>query len=694
MKDFYVQCDELDQGCGTKYPGDLQQCPKCGASTDLIAIPAALPVDVYGYDIETYPNIFTFYIIHPATYTEWCFEISDRKNQIDQLLELLHQLKNCNAKMVGFNNNGFDYPVIHHIMLSLVPVTVESIYDKAMSIINSEYRDYSHIIWDNDQIIQQIDLMKIHHFDNKNKGTSLKALEFFMRMENIRDLPFEPGTVLNDQQKDELIKYNRHDVIATVMFWVRSLELIEFRGMLSNKYGGNFTNYNDAKIGSEIFQLKLEQAGIECYDRVGYKRHAKQTIRSEVKLAECIPDYIQFEHPEFKRILEVFKNTTMHGDNVKALFKDFNCTIDGITYEFGAGGQHASRQGLFQADDEYMILDLDVASMYPSVIIENNFYPEHLGPGFCPIFKELVTERKQVGKNTPLGKGLKLSANGTYGKLGDKYSFVYDLKTLLSVTLTGQLVLSMLVEQMIKIPNTIVLQTNTDGFTIRTPRIYLDHIKNLVNWWENITRLEMEYNYYSRMWLKNVNSYIAEYEESGKLKLKKDYAYDLAYHQDASALIVPKAIEAHLVHGKDIREFITSHRDPYDFCIRAKVPKTNKLVMRWGDYGDQPLQHIIRYYIGKIGGELVKIAPARDTPGEYKRANKLTDDYFNSVMAEIGPGVWDERIHTKNKSVYGDNVETGISVGWKCIDCSDMSQFNWNNLNYDYYVAEAEKLII
>lgn len=689
---LYLECDINDGGCGTKYPGDLNTCPKCGGSRDLMAISAFLPIDVYVYDIETFPNIFTIAIVHPVTRSTWLFEISDRVNQFDQLKEFLSQLIAANAKMVGYNNLNFDYPVIHYIMITEVQtMNVEMIYDKAMSIINSPYGDNSHVIWENQQLIKQIDLYKIYHFDRKEKSTSLKDLEIFMRMKNIRDLPYPVGTMLtNDHMKDELIDYNWHDVLATSMFWVRSLDLIEFRDEMSKEFNKNFTNASNTKIGMGIFRHELESASIQCFNG----NSPRQTIRPQVKLAECIPPHIQFEHPEFQRILNTFKNTTLYGDNVKALFKDFNCTIDGITYVFGAGGQHASRTGLFQADKEYCIVDIDVASMYPSVIIANKYFPHHLGEGFCPIFKQLVDRRIIVGKKSKLGMGLKEAANSTYGNLGMQYSFVYDLKTMLSTTLTGQLDLSMLVEQVIKIDEATILQTNTDGFTIHMKRADLEFLKQLVDWWENITKLKMEYNYYSRMWLKNVNSYIAEDEKTGKLKSKKDYNYNLEYHKDPSALVIPKAIEHYLVHGQEIRDFITNHRDPYDFCIRGKVPRNNKLVMHWEGIGDQTLQRIIRYTITKQGGSLVKIAPSRGTPGEYKRANKLTDDYFNTIMGAIGPGVWDERIHTKNQSKYSDNIRTGMNVGWKATDCSNMKDFDWKNINYDYYIGEAEKLII
>ena len=62
-------------------------------------------------------------------------------------------------------------------------------------------------------------------------------------------------------------------------------------------------------------------------------------------------------------------------------------------------------------------------------------------------------------------------------------------------------------------------------------------------------------------------------------------------------------------------------------------------------------------------------------------------------MSEIGPGVWDERIHTKNKSKYAMR-ETSVNAGWKIAECNNVDRFNFNNLNYDWYIAEARKLII
>lgn len=178
------------------------------------------------------------------------------------------------------------------------------------------------------------------------------------------------------------------------------------------------------------------------------------------------------------------------------------------------------------------------------------------------------------------------------------------------------------------------------------------------------------------------------------LKLKGKYAIDLEYHKDASALVVPKTAMEVMVNGADLEKTLRGNRDKFDFCLRAKVPRTNKLVMRYGEYADVPQQRITRFFVSNVGGNLIKIAPPKGVPGQYKRANKLTDDYFKQVMNEIGLNVWDERIHTKNQNVYDDKVETGICAGFLATECNDMKDFDWSNLNYDWYIKEVKKIII
>ena len=201
----------------------------------------------------------------------------------------------------------------------------------------------------------------------------------------------------------------------------------------------------------------------------------------------------------------------------------------------------------------------------------------------------------------------------------------------------------------------------------------------------------------------------------GKIKRKGAYEYDIQWHQDSSALIVPKAAEAALVRGEDIRTFIENHKDDYDFMCRAKAPRSNRLVMRWPEYDNAEidLANIVRYYVSNSGGSLVKIAPPTGELGTWKRAAKVSDATYAAVLAELAQDVdnmdsiggtylvdnmdangvpWDERIHTKNRSKHGVR-EMGVCVGWRVTDCSNVKNFDRSTVNYDYYVQEAEKLV-
>lgn len=648
------------------------------------------------YDVETYPNIFTIGLMHAQTHRRWLFEISTRRNDLHRLCRFLELARDHHCRMVGFNNIGFDYPVIHHIYKNeIVHIGESDIYDKAMSIIKAPHHArFANMVWESDRVVPQLDLYKIHHFDNPAKATSLKVLEFNMRMGSIEDLPFDVGIHLDNEQMDVLIDYMWHDIRATFDFYMESKDMITFRESLTAQYGKNFVNFNDTKIGSEIFIHQLEGAGIPCFERdANNKKKPRQTKRPEIRLADVILPYIQFERPEFQRILDWFKAQTIQ--ETKGVFKEINCTIDGVQYDFGTGGLHAAVSDKAYFSDKHNVVELrDVASYYPNLAIKNKFYPKHLGEGFCEIYEGLYNQRKSHAKGTAENAALKLALNGTYGNSNNEYSPFYDPQFTMAITINGQLLLCFLIEKLLKTPGLELIAANTDGIAYRCPKGHLPYVNAVCDWWMRVTQLELETDHIDQYFSKDVNNY-AMVHTDGKVKRKGKFEYKLGWHQNHSALIVPKAAEAALVHGADIREFITNHTDMFDFFLRAKVPRSNTL-----EWGGIQVNNIERYYISNDGRPLEKVAPPKGPVGQYKRANKLTDAFYDSVMEEIGPGVWDERIHTKNKSTY-DTVRTGIHTGWTVALCSDMDNLlqapdggtPMLDLNYEWYIAETEKLV-
>lgn len=165
-----------------------------------------------------------------------------------------------------------------------------------------------------------------------------------------------------------------------------------------------------------------------------------------------------------------------------------------------------------KADDEWMILDADVTSMYPSISIANNVYPEHLGITFCKVYKDLFEERAKYPKGSGPNGAIKLALNSVYGKSNSKFSPLYDPKYTLTITVNGQLCLSMLAEQLMGIGCKII-QCNTDGVTALVKRSREKDYYEITKQWEKTVGLKLEYAVYSMMALADVNNYIAVYED-------------------------------------------------------------------------------------------------------------------------------------------------------------------------------------
>jgi len=208
---------------------------------------------------------------------------------------------------------------------------------------------------------------------------------------------------LNREQIEVLKKYNQHDVKATKKFYFENLEQIKLREDLTKEFGRDFMNHNDTKIGAEIFQIELEKAGVSCYEYGPFGRQPRQTKRDRINLAECIPDFIQFNNSEFQRIKEWFAAQVI--TETKGSIKDVIARVGGIDFVFGTGGMHASVENeYFVANDEWMIWDIDVAGLYPSIAITRGYYPEHLGPIFTKIYKEKIVDKRKTYKKRHSGQ--------------------------------------------------------------------------------------------------------------------------------------------------------------------------------------------------------------------------------------------------------------------------------------------------
>jgi hypothetical protein len=335
---------------------------------------------------------------------------------------------------------------------------------------------------------------------------------------------------------------------------------------------------------------------------------------------------MKFETKEFK---DFFKKvgTTKVNLNEK---QEFPFTYNDTIYKFAKGGGHSEDSArVLRSDDEWMIYDGDVGSMYPNIIRKRNIYPSHLGLKWNEAYVSNIHKRleaKRLYKETKEKKydnfqeTYKLVLNGNFGRLIDRHDFQYDPFAGMQVTIGGQIDIFMLVEDL-EMAGIHVISLNTDGVTVYMKRSMLDKYHQICKAWEievgNDVLGNLEYVEYKLFVQTSVNDYIAVKADSS-VKKKGDFLTSYELHKNKSKSIVPIALEQYFVNNIPVGDTIRAHRDIFSFCIAKKASKDYfyKSVDRKTGKAIE-LNKLVRYYCSKeIGEKLYKIKnPNSDKTG-------------------------------------------------------------------------------
>jgi hypothetical protein len=622
------------------------------------------------YDLECLRNLFTYTGYSPKEDKFYQYCICEWRNEIK---ELINHLKRDKLLQVGFNNLSYDYSLEHHLLNHPEYLywdgqeVATHLYHKSQEIIEMEFSE----IADKNKLIPQLDLYKIHHFNNKARRASLKDLEIAMRMENVEEMPIHHTTWCKQGDEELVLAYNENDVIATYKFLLVTLgktdypiykgrNKIELRQQIKKMFNINCLNSPDVGMGSDLM--------LQLYSRAVHKNPYEvkklRTVRGAIKLKDCIPFWCNIKSEEFNKFLNIVKNTTVIGEKKEF---EYSVIFHGYKFDFGLGGTHGCcESGVYESDNENIIVDLDVSSLYPSIAKSLQLYPAHLGTEFINLYSEFIDKRiaekhkPKNERNNALIEGFKLILNGTFGKSNEESSFMFDRMYTFRTTIAGQVFISMWAERMYNAceGNIKFLQTNTDGQTILINRKYLDKIREVNTQLTNETTLAIEEVLYNKMIIRDVNSYIAVYEdntpENEHLKLKGCFEIFQEYHKDPSMRIVPIALKEYYVNNVPIKETILNHKDIYDFCLRLKTNSKSKAIFKHienGEIVDTELPRTTRYYISNYGGSLLKD--------------------------------------------FGDNRITGVNIGYSVTLFNkyikkDISEYD---INYSFYIAEAFKIV-
>lgn len=622
------------------------------------------------YDIEVLSNLFTYTGYDRQEKKYYQFVIHSSRNDYEKLIKHLFRGK---LIMTGYNNDNYDYPIIHHMINHYEEYKylngrelAQKIYDKSQSIIEERFSS----IADKNKHIVQIDLFKIWHYDNMARLTSLKSLQIAMNLPLVEDMPYNhTHWVTTEEEIEEILSYNKNDVYTTSCFLditqgdtelplYKGKSKLELRSKVRNKFKIPCMNMNDILLGTElILKLYTNKFRLNPYD---VKKMSSP--RPIIELKDCLPIWMKFQTNKFDSLINAFKNTKIYNGETKGKLSH-SVIYNGIKIDYGTGGAHACiKPGVYTSDEEFGIYDVDIDSLYPMLAISQGLYPEHLGPGFLDIYgKEIVgvrlSEKKKPKseRNFVIIEGFKLSANGAYGKTNEEKSWLYDPLYSMKTTVSGQIFISMWAEYICEnIPQTTILQINTDGITFKLPKKYKEKLLELSTKISSDCGLTYEMNEYDKMVIRDVNNYSARYLDGG-IKHKGAFEIDKELHKDPSMKIVPIALEKYFFEGIPIEKTIRSHTNIYDFCLRLKVNKNVEVIYDYiedSEVKSEILGKNIRYYISNSGGSLTKHFLEKDS-------------------------------------------KSGVNVGFVTTIFNEFEKKEMKNydINYNFYISECNKII-
>jgi hypothetical protein len=631
------------------------------------------------YDIETLKSCFTYTAINIDTLEVVQYVIHKEKNEI---LELINHLISCKGQ-IGFNNLNFDYPIIHYILLNWKSWLAKYrkkehkiillIYEKAQELIDNQNKDnYFPAIKESQVIILQLDLYRVWHYDNRARSTSLKALEISMNYPNVMDMPIHhTKNNITLEEVNSILEYNLNDVLATFEFYKLTLKFgkIDLRKSIISKFGLKCMNWNNGKIGENLI-LKLY-----C-DATGKNPYEVKKLRSpidKIYLKDCIPKSISFTTDIFNKVLKAFENKIVDQSNFKEKDSKGKNRVISIVYkgckiDYGLGGVHGVvNSGIYESNDNYIIITDDVASLYPNLPLNFKFTIKHLGWEFLDVYGNNIVGVRLAEKAKPKAEqdkaiidGYKESANIPYGKSNQNTSFLYDPKYTMNTTVSGQLSVSMLVERLgEQIPDLQLIMFNTDGYEVKINKKYKDLYFKIRKQWEIETGLVLESDEYVKMWISNVNNYgcittKSKVKNKGQFEVDKVIGGEPAYHKDNSFRIIPLAIQEYYVNNVPIEETIYNHKNIYDFCGRQKFNKDSYGEIHYlkdNDIVIEKQQKNVRYYISKSNKKFVK-------------------QYLKGSTELINKGY-------------------EVEIFNKFID----KEFKEYKINYNFYITEAKKII-
>jgi hypothetical protein len=514
-----------------------------------------ITLDEVVFDMEVFPDWWCMVYTNPEDMTDLKVLTSDNPLYKEILRSLI--VRRC---LIGFNIKGYDLRILNAIMHSCDPYRV---YELSKAIVETNdttdpFNNYT--FWNKFNFSDLYDDWKfgsLKEFES-NIGMSIKESE----------IPFNKENLTMDE-KEEIIRYCKHDVTATV-------KLLEYRRV-----------YIEAKkMLSEMFEIPIDVAlkstNAKLCALVLKASPKNRALNDKFVIPEKVEGYLRNNLPD--NVLSLFEYLNDDTKTVHLFDNEIN---------FGIGGIHStySENIVSKTDENSTLMNIDVTSYYPNLMMNFDYMSRNVPDPTVyrkiyelrvKVKKESKEEERLNGKSEKWRKlnaqqeGLKLILNTTYGATKNKYNALYDEYQASSLCYLGQLLLAALANKIYNEIGAIIIQTNTDGILIKVSNDRIDSVKELVKEWETLTGFTMEYDYIKMFFQRDVNNYIEVTDNPKKpYKLKGKWTNQAEETiANLNAPITHEALLNYYVYDKPIEDTINECQDIFKFCFTAKTGYT------------------------------------------------------------------------------------------------------------------------
>lgn len=550
----------------------------------------------YVYDIEVFKNVFHCTLLNTETEELIKFECSVRKNEMEEMCKFFLQPDIC---LVGYNNIHYDNPIINYCIeyFSNSKYTYDKICMSVFNLSTIITKDKENIDkwkrWKYANNFYTLDLLTMLY--SQALRVSLKEMQVTMMYKNVQEFNCNWQIPLATTEIDSMIDYNINDVMSTYELLKRCEKDIKLRLDIEDQYNIKCLSKDGVNIGMQILAE-------EYMRKTGISWNILKDLRSPadtINLNEIILPFIKYDTKILQNLLIEMKSLTV-SPGKKSYEKKF--LLGDRVISVGVGGIHTINESeIIIPNENEILVDLDVASLYPSMLLNFDFYPRHLGKEFKEVYADIRERRIKAkhAKDKVTDATLKLALNGLSGNLQNEFSWCYDPKAVMGIRINGQLLLLMLTEKLMTLGIT-PIQLNTDGIFVKMPKSVYSEAMKICKEWENLTGLVLEEDRFKAFYQLAVNDYFGVFENN-LIKEKGCFITSVIQGKGLTPKIIPKAVEKYFLEGIKPEEFIKQHTDIKDFLMSEKTGK------QWTvEYNGQTQQRTNRFYASTDGCFLYK----------------------------------------------------------------------------------------